>query len=68
MSMQVAALLADNGAQPNQAQRHLMQQNQGLLRFVEQDYKGTTCPFHIFISQADPASVQLLMYLTLAVL
>ncbi len=41
---QVAALLADNGAQPNQAQRHLMQRNQGLLNFVEQDYRGTIRP------------------------
>lgn len=60
---QVAALLADNSAQPDQAQRHLMRRNQGLLKFVEQDYKGTihSCSFTMTgpgscICAATPAS------------
>lgn len=44
VDVQVAALLADSSAQPSQAERHLMQQNQGLLKFVEQDYKGSHTP------------------------
>ena len=38
--MQVVSLVAEGGQQPSQAQKELMLRNQGLLRFVEQDYKG----------------------------
>ena len=32
--------MAEGGLQPSQAQKELMLRNQGLLKFVEQDYKG----------------------------
>ncbi len=38
--MQVVSLVAEGSLQPSQAQKELMLRNQGLLKFVEQDYIG----------------------------
>ena len=45
--MQVASLVAEGGLKSSQAQKELLLRNQGLLRFVEQDYKGFPLTLHM---------------------
>ena len=57
--LQVASLLSGSDSQTTQAQKLLMLRNQGLLKFVEQDYKGASSgsvsntSYRLLLSPAD---------------